>query len=444
MIIKLTVENYKSFLDKTTIDFEAGKARKLRGNLLQLPNKEHVVKSMALFGKNACGKTTILDALYALMTFVEFSTQDQKPTAQIRRFVPFLLDEVASKNPARIAVTFDLGKERYTLDVAATSERVWHETLILQQSSRQPSRKWPSRKLLDRLWDPKQDKYITNLLPELGNELMRRAAEEQTPANRLMTGKLASLNSEIARRIVRWFDEDLYLYDMHRNYFAEKSALNKTAELHQQDPDFAALLNRLSKDADTGIQELTVLTSESLELVPLDTGKKNENNEFRKPVLFFRHLTQDGSEVFFRRQQESSGTVRFIATLTAILQPSERRRLVCIDELSASMHPDLVRRLIQIMQSKRYNPIGHQILFTTHDTHLMDPNALLRRDQITICYKNRFGRSSVKRMDVFQDDSRSDANLQKQYLEDRFGGLPNFGPTLEDVEADEKPLEINS
>ena len=83
-------------------------------------------------------------------------------------------------------------------------------------------------------------------------------------------------------------------------------------------------------------------------------------------------------------------------------------------------------------------------MFTTHDTHLIEPTELLRRDQVTLCNKDRFGRSSLKRLDVYQDSARSDVNLQKQYLQGRFGGTPQFGVTLEDVPVDDKPLEVCS
>lgn len=88
--------------------------------------------------------------------------------------------------------------------------------------------------------------------------------------------------------------------------------------------------------------------------------------------------------------------------------------------------------------------MGNQVLFTTHDTHLIDPSELLRRDQVAICDKDRFGRSTIKRLDAFQDAARSDANLQKQYLLGRFGGTPQFGPSLEDVPVDDKPLEVDT
>jgi uncharacterized protein len=102
------------------------------------------------------------------------------------------------------------------------------------------------------------------------------------------------------------------------------------------------------------------------------------------------------------------------------------------------------RRYLPKNGTTDYNPLGNQLLFTTHDTHLMDPNELLRRDQVTIFSKNRFGRSTTKRQDAFQDAARSDANLQKQYLQGRFGGIPQFGPTLEDVPVDDEPLEVTT
>ena len=251
------------------------------------------------------------------------------------------------------------------------------------------------------------------------------------------------MNNEIARRIIEWFDKDLDFYDMHRSPFAQDAMLEKAARLLRENDDFKGLVGRFMKDADIGHAGLRVSDQKEQQAFFDETEKKFEFKESIKPGLSFLHATEDGSEVYFRPHRESSGTLRFVALLAAVLQPSPQRRLVCIDELSASMHPDLVRRLIKIVHSSRYNKSGNQLFFTTHDTHLMDPGELLRRDQITICDKDRFGRSTTKRLDEYQDAARSDANLQKQYLQGRFNGVPQFGPTLEDVPVDDEPLEVS-
>ena len=442
MIIELTIENYRSFLDATTVKFAAGTTSRLSGNLLRHQNGERFVKSMAVYGPNASGKTTFLDGLYTLWRLVEFSSADQKPTSRIPRIEPFALDQSASKRPSRIAITIELDGDRYTLDVSVTAKRVWKETLTVQHTTRQPSRKSLSRTMIERIWDPLKRKYSTRLSEALGSELMRSAAIEQTTPNRLLLGKLASLNSDVARRIIEWFDEDLEFYDMHRNPIAQDKMLAETARLLKEHAAFAVTVSRFMKDADTGIQDLRVVDENSVEPVFSESEETVELRKNTSPALTFRHVTADGSEVYFQRHWESSGTLRFVALLAAILHPGPRRRLVCIDEISASMHPDLVCRLIRIIHCSRYNQSGNQLLFTTHDTHLMDPKELLRRDQITICDKDRFGRSTTKRLDEFQDAARSDANLQKQYLQGRFGGTPQFGPALEDVPVDDEPLEV--
>src|SRR5580698_9250694 len=118
MIVEFTIENFKSFLESTTIDFASGTASRLSGNLLRHRNGERFVKSMALYGPNASGKTTVLDGLYALWAFVLFSSQDQKPTSRIPLFEPFALNQSSSKRPSRIGLTIDLEGDRYTLDVS--------------------------------------------------------------------------------------------------------------------------------------------------------------------------------------------------------------------------------------------------------------------------------------------------------------------------------------
>jgi predicted ATPase len=443
MIIELSIKNFKSIREETTVKFVSGKTSILSGNLLRQANGERIVKSMAIYGPNASGKTTVIDALYAIGSFVLFSSRDQKPTALIPHFRSFALDRLSKIQPSRVALTIDIDGERFTLDVSATRQRVWRELLTVRNTTKQPSRKASVKTLIERTWDEKSKSYVTTLHEDLGPELTRQAALEQTTANRLMVGKLASLNSELARRIFQWVEDDLDFYDMHRSPVSEQNMLSRAAGLLREDTAFAECVSRFLSDADIGITTFKVVEEATVRVVVSAKEQKPEFKSVNEPAFSFRHATQDKSVVFFRRQRESSGTIRFVALLAAILQPSARRRVVCIDELSASMHPELVRRLVKIVHSKRYNRLGNQLLFTTHDTHLMDPGELLRRDQVTICDKDRFGRTTTRRLDEFQDDARSDANLQRQYLQGRFGGIPQFGPTLEDVPLDDQPLEVN-
>lgn len=443
MLVSLTIQNFKAFLEETTISFAAGTTTKLSGNLLRHKNGERFVKAMALYGYNASGKTSILDALYAMKTFVLVSAEDRNPKHPIPFFESFALDQENSRRPTKISVTVEQESHRFTYEVQATKTQVWSELLILQKMSKKPSRRTVKKVLLNRVWSADHSRYDTTIDSMLASELTRDSVVEQTTPNRLMVGKLASMNSSVAKRIVEWFDEDLALHDMHRNPDGEEEVLADSAQLMKENSNYWKLVSCFMKDADTGIRDLHIDDEDTFKIEFSDGDKNPTFKKGRRPGIFFQHTTSDGSEAIFERKRESSGTQRFIALITAYLRPSQRRRLVCIDELSASLHPLLVDRLIRIFQSSRFNPIGNQLLFTTHDTNLMGGRAVLRRDQIVICEKDEFGRSRAVRLDEFQDLARSDANLQQHYLQGRFGGLPQFGPTFEDVESDDNPLEVD-
>ncbi len=420
----------------------ASKTGKLAGNLLRYPHGERLSKSMALLGPNASGKTTFLEALYRLRQFVLFSTREQNPQEGIRFFEPFALDKRAISQPTVIEVTFDVENRRYLYVVGAGRERVWREELSVRALPGKSGR-WPkSRVLIRREWDSAKNSYGVTLASALGSESLRTTAEEQTPGNRLILGKLAAVNSEVASEVLNWFHRDLHFSDFHRNTPGERTKLEQAARLVQKDAVFAAGLARMVQDADTGIHQISTVEEHVREVHV--QGNKDEI-EFRDRAtahLVFHHLDAAGGEVTFPWHLESSGTLRFVALLTAVLEPTVHRRLLCVDELSASLHPELVKRLLAIVHSKEHNPMGHQLIFTTHDTHVLNPGEVLRRDQVAVFEKDGSGQSLLTRLDTFQDDARSDANLQKQYLQGRFGGLPVFGPTLEDVTSDEDPLQV--
>ena len=264
MLVELRIRNFKSFREEVVVSFAASTTSKLSGNLLRQRNGERVVKSMGLYGPNASGKTSILDAMYALKTFVLFSSQEQKPTSKIPFFEPFALEKTAANSPSTIRVTFDLDGDRFFLEVSATPTRVHKELLTVQRLTKQPSRKSTKTTLIDRTWAQEDQAYETVLHKDLGPDLTRAAAIEQTTQNRLLLGKLASMNSGLAGNLIKWFDDDLDFYDMHRNPGAESVMLTETAKLLRDDDQFSALIKQFMKDADIGIQDLQIVNEKTL------------------------------------------------------------------------------------------------------------------------------------------------------------------------------------
>ena len=107
--------------------------------------------------------------------------------------------------------------------------------------------------------------------------------------------------------------------------------------------------------------------------------------------------------------------------------------LVVVDELDCSMHPLLTRKLIELFQTRDANPKGAQLVFSTQDSMLMDLE-MLRRDQIWIVEKDRAGASRLSSLYEFTEKPRNNEALRGRYLAGRYGGVPVFGRTFEDLE----------
>ena len=90
-------------------------------------------------------------------------------------------------------------------------------------------------------------------------------------------------------------------------------------------------------------------------------------------------------------EKESAGTRKLIDLAGPIFDTLERGATLVVDELDAKMHPLISMHIIKLFNSNGYNPHGAQLVFSTHDTHLLS-SRLLRRDQIWFTEKMRKSR----------------------------------------------------
>ena len=100
-----------------------------------------------------------------------------------------------------------------------------------------------------------------------------------------------------------------------------------------------------------------------------------------------------------------------------------------MDELDASLHPGLARYLVQLFLDSQTNPLGAQLIFTTHDVSLLgnSPTRLLEPRQVWFAEKDRSGRSELFCLDDF--DNRVQNNNELRYLAGKFGAVPVIDET---------------
>jgi hypothetical protein len=146
----------------------------------------------------------------------------------------------------------------------------------------------------------------------------------------------------------------------------------------------------------------------------------------KRLVLSLTHAGSRHRGVPFGLENESDGTVAFYGLLGPLAQAVGLGGTLCVDELDASLHPQLALAPVHVFNNPKLNPGGAQIIFTTHDTNILD-KASLRRDQIWFTEKDDEGATHLYPLTDFKP--RKNENLERGYLQGRYGAVPFFAST---------------
>ncbi|MDY5357020.1 MAG: AAA family ATPase, partial [Candidatus Cryptobacteroides sp.] len=134
-----------------------------------------------------------------------------------------------------------------------------------------------------------------------------------------------------------------------------------------------------------------------------------------------------GTINFSFEDRESSGTNKLFDLSGPIFETLYSGSVLVIDELDAKMHPLISQYIIELFNNPETNPKNAQLIFTTHDTHLLSQK-ILRRDQIWFTEKDSKERTDLYSLiDIVLPDGtkpRNDANYEKNYIAGRYGAIP--------------------
>lgn len=131
-----------------------------------------------------------------------------------------------------------------------------------------------------------------------------------------------------------------------------------------------------------------------------------------------------GQELPFDLKDESAGTLTWLRLIGPVLVALRAGQVLLFDEIDASLHPKLSARLLELFQDPETNPHGAQLIFTTHDTSLLNH---LNRDEVWLTEKGDDGATALTALAEYGGDKvRRSLNLEKAYLQGRFGAVPDL------------------
>jgi hypothetical protein len=436
MLVEFRVSNFRSFKEEQTLSLVAGRDRARKQSLINT-GKFNLLKAAAIYGANASGKSNLFKAFELMCGFIRNSASKMNQGDKITGAIPFRLSSGSESKPSRFVVVLLVAERLYEYGFAATEARVWEEWLSVASPAGTHKKTWFSR-----IYNEASNDYSWKFdgLSQADGQVLR----ERTRDNGLALSRGAEQNVKPLSELFLAFDKGTWFFSQS---MIQGPLTHMTAEHMRKNEDLARRIVTLMKDADLGIQDVMVEDGPppppgAIELlrkvVSKDVVDKVESGEIKSVSIKTCHRLGDTGQMvrFDMQEDESNGTQRFFALAGPLLEAMDQGTLIVVDEIDCSMHPLLTWKLVEYFQDSKINTKGAQIVFTTHDANLMSPY-LLRRDQIWIVEKNREGATELCSLYDFnkKERPRGGESYMRNYLAGRYGGVPDFGPTFEDLES---------
>ena len=412
MLLEFRVRNYRSIRDEQVLSLVASSDGELSDTHLVptgLKSLPSAVRSAVVYGPNASGKSTLLFALNYMRAVVAESATVIQP-GQTYNVQAFKLDEAFAKAPTAFELTFLLGGVRHQYAFEMTPQRIVSESLVVYRTAK-PTQ-WFSRRLMDdgETYEYEFSTYLTG---------SRKVWQDSTRPNALFLSTAAQLNSELLSPVFRTIVNSIA-------YLPAGSAFDPdiTTSLLTTDEGRAAIRDFLAA-ADISIADVQAVARKGVRqhFVFHAGGMAPGSPEEREMLVpVFPHTTPKGSAKF-ELHEESDGTQRLYGLAAPVIDVLKHGRVLVVDELDSSLHPLLVRRLISMFHDPSLNKAGAQLIFSTHDTSLLD-HTLFRRDQIWFTEKDSDQATRIYPLTDFSPRKRE--AWERGYLTGRYGAVPFF------------------
>ena len=411
MLVEFSVANFRSIKEEIRLSLVAGPGKEHANSILTAESRAEtatrplrLLPSAAIYGANAAGKTNVIRGLKTMHDIVLGSAARGPAELPV---TPFRFDPACSDQPTAFEVMCIADGVRYQYGFRATRNEVTEEWLYA----------WPSGRL--QVWFERRNGEATGEPSwKLGGKLTgdRQVWKRATRPQALFLSTAVSLNSTQLLPVFDWFRKRLHVAGVGgwSPGFSVNYAKNGGADVL----GFLAAADL----AVTGLRivEKEISTDQFPEEIPAEL--KTLLAQGKAIDIFLQHQPREGQQAELDMDEESHGTQKMFALAGPWLDSLAEGNVIVFDELHDNLHPALVRFLVNRFHDPTANPHGAQLVFTTHDTSMLDRD-LFRSDQIWLCERNERLETSLFPLSDFRL-RRSIENLERAYLAGRFGALP--------------------
>lgn len=429
MLIEYKVSNFRSIYKEQSFNMIAVNSykEKIDTNIIQYTPQMNLLKSTAIYGPNASGKSNLLESLDILKQLVLYSSTKFNVSSELP-ITPFAFGESSKNEPTSFEITFVENYIKYIFGLVLNKERILEEYLIAYPNL-QPQT-WYIR-----MYDEKSKEYKY----QFGNFLkgQKKTWERATKKNALFLSTAINLQD----------DENNQLLPIHNWFLSKLTSVS-----------ISGWSDRLSKeycnndDTKNQIVKFLQLAGIDIKDIVVETEKreglfdelKNEDEELKNSLkqmetLLNKLISEEKREelkkntkikfihsngIILSLNEQSDGTKKLFSFSSHWLKSLNDGRVLFIDELNDNLHPALVRLLVDMFNDKDLNQNNAQLIFTTHETSILNQN-VLRRDQVWFADRDEILSTKIYPLSDFKP--RKDyENIENSYLVGRYGALPYF------------------
>ncbi len=434
MLYRVIVNNYKSFGEEQQFDMFPNTRRDNFPNHILRGGNLPVLKECAIYGANGSGKSNFIELFSFLRIFVTKGVFDAQSLQEWYATNRFRLPVAEGNQPIEIMLEYGIGDAVFIYVLKITPDGIKEESLYRSGAGRGNNQLLFSRTVSD-------VNFEFSISEDIRNVFLRQINANPAATILGLNGKLHLLDFDVLNKSYQWFESNLTVVSISRD-------IPWLIEYFASNPKVLDFVNTVYSEIGLGIDSLSIqetdvndwfennkrerdlltsmykgdISQHSISKVkdttPAYSVLKQKDGKQVVLEFIFKQLGKGGYRGDMRVTDQSTGTCRLLTLLPAIYDAINRECVVLIDEIDNGIHPMLIRKLIEYFGKRG---LKGQLIYTTHETALLDQQNLLRADEVWLTEKVQ-GCTKMYSLNMFK--IHKTISIQNGYLEGRYGAIP--------------------